>query len=606
MRKKYVLLTLTAFIAVIDIIFVLISSYFSHENFEAHLKTEAQQNFTTLDVALEQTYTDLMLVASLYAHNAKIQNLFYEGVKAVKAEGGGPGGAEAKKWRDKLFDEVGESWLKASKDFRIRQLHFHLGPGSTSYLRVHRKDKFGDNMDDVRFTIVETNATHQNQFGFETGRVYSGLRGVVPMFATDPQTGERVHTGALEAGTSFSKIIEILDDGLDASFTVLLTRDHIKETMWPEALERVFGTTRPDCRCVIEATSRDGVEELIRNIPFNPDGRPSFDAPYIVKMGSTTYAATFFPLYDFLHKKDPTRKNVGAVLVWEDITQDLAELDEQLWITILYAVTGFVILEIMLLIAFRAATRRLEDMVHERTQELSDLNQKLSHEVAVKNRFFSIIAHDLRSPFTTLLGMTRLIEEYVDTRDRTKLKSFAGHVNQAGEHFFELLQGLLEWSRHQMEKDDLEKTAFSLSGLVDDVIGALNSSAKEKAVTIDNTIDGVGAHADYHMISTVVRNLVANAIKFVDHGGRIVIAADEHPDHIEVRITDNGMGMDADIIPKLFRIDEKITTRGTEGELGTGLGLPLCKDMVDRHGGTIQAANNPDGGASFTFTLPKG
>ena len=605
MRRKYVLLTLTAFIAVIDITFVLISSHFSHENFKANLKTEAELNHTTLNIALEQTYTDLMLVASLYANNTKIQNLFLEGVKAVKAEGGGPGGAQTKYWRDKLFDEVGESWLKASKDYRIRQLHFHLGPGSTSYLRVHRKQKFGDNMDDVRHTIVETNASQAPQFGFETGRVYSGIRGVVPMFAFDPELGKRVHIGALEAGTSFSKIIEILDKSLDASYTVLLTREHIKKTMWPEAIDRVFGTTRPDCRCVIEATSRNGVEDLIRQIPFNADGRPTFRQPYSVKLDGRMYAATFFPLYDFLHKKDPSRKNVGAVLVWEDITDDLNALAEQQWITIVYAVFGFIILEIMLLIAFRAATRSLKVMVDERTHELSELNAKLSHEVAVKNRFFSIIAHDLRSPFTTLLGMTRLIEEYVDNQDRAKLKTFAGHVNQAGEHFYELLQGLLEWSRHQMEKDDLEKTVISLSGLVDDVIAALNSSAKEKAVAIHNDIGEEFVHADYHMISTVVRNLVGNAIKFVDHGGRICISAHEHANHVEVRITDNGMGLDEDIIPKLFRIDEKITTRGTEGELGTGLGLPLCKDMVNRHGGTITAANNPDGGARFTFTLPK-
>ena len=293
------------------------------------------------------------------------------------------------------------------------------------------------------------------------------------------------------------------------------------------------------------------------------------------------------------------------MLVWEDITQDLAELDHQLWITIVYAVSGFVILEIMLLVAFRTATRRLEHLVDERTVELSGLNEKLSHEVAVKNRFFSIIAHDLRSPFTTLLGMTRLIEEYVDTQERNKLKSFAGSVNQAGEHFYQLLQGLLEWSRHQMDGDELNATDFALQKLAEDVTNALTHSAKEKGIVIEAEIDDILLHADYQMISTVLRNLIANAIKFVEPDGHIHVSAKETDHDVVIRVRDNGLGLDVDVIPRLFNIDEKVTTLGTAGERGTGLGLPLCKDMVQRHGGTIEAANNPDGGACFTITLPK-
>ncbi|MCW8916352.1 MAG: ATP-binding protein [Magnetovibrio sp.] len=604
MNKKIVLLTLSVLIALIDFVFILINYHFSHENFEANLKAEAEQNISTLNVAMNQTYSDLLMVASLYAKNPKIQNLFYNGVKSVTAEGGGPGKEQAHYWRQKLFDEIGESWLAASKEFRIRQLHFHIGPGSTSYLRVHRATKYGDNMDNVRHTIVATNETKQPQTGFETGRVYSGLRGVVPMFATNPGTGEKIHTGALEAGTSFSKIIEILDASLGTAYTILLNRDHIEQAMWPEAIKKVFGEVKQNCNCVIEATSRTGVDEILKQVSFDKNFLPELYTPLMVQLGDQTIAATFFPLRDFLGQKYSQRKDIGTVLIWNDATQQLSDLKRQQWVSILYGVFGFIVLELMLFGAFTLVTRRLECLVDQRTRDLHNLNKQLSHEVTVKNRFFSIIAHDLRSPFTTLLGMTRMIERYVDTHDRDQLKKFAGHVNDVGEHFFELLQGLLEWSNDQMNKGSINKTTFNAHDLVDETITSLSYSAREKDVKISNTVDDINIHADSNMIKTVMRNLIANAIKFVNHNGQINICSETNAIHTTIHVTDNGIGLDEYVISKLFRIDEKVSTLGTEGERGTGLGLPLCKEMIERHGGIIEATNIPHGGARFSFTLP--
>lgn len=604
MKRKHVLLALSVFIAVIDITFVYINYRFSHENFHANVQAEARRNHVTFNVALDQMYTDLLMVATLYAQSPKIQNLFYNGMTAVREEGGGAGGETADYWRKKLFDEVGTGWLAASQQYRIRQLHFHLGPGSTSFLRVHRADKFGDNMDDVRHIISEVNRTQENNTGFETGRVYSGLRGVVPVFATDNGTGEQVHVGALEAGTSFSKIIEILDDGLGAAFSVLLTREHIQEAMWPSAQEKIFGKMDADCRCVVEATSRPGVENLLRKIPFI-DGRPTLETPYMIEIGDSTFAATFYPLRDFLGQKDPDRKNVGAVLIWQDVTQALADLDEQQWVNVYFAIFGFIILEILLFGAFAVVTRNLERVVKQRTLALKDVNETLEHEIEIKNRFFSIIAHDLRSPFNTLLGMTRMLEGYVDLNDKSKVQKYAGQVRNAGEQFYQLLQGLLEWSSHQMSNGSVEAEAFSLHEIVDETLAVLSPLAINKGIQVNNMVGQHDLISDRTAIDTVLRNLVSNATKFVRPDGQIDIDSRDDGDFIAIEVTDNGIGLAGVDIDALFSIDQKTTTTGTDGELGTGLGLPLCKDLVEQIGGTIKAEDLNGQGARFTFTIPK-
>ncbi|MBF0247089.1 MAG: hypothetical protein HQL36_03305 [Alphaproteobacteria bacterium] len=614
MKKSYVLLSLSVTIAVIDILFVYINYIFSYDNLHANLKTEAERNHAAFNVTVDQMYTDLLMVATLYAENHTIQELFHNGVKAVREEeptGRGPGGEKAKHWRDKLFDEVGHSWLEASKKFRIRQLHFHLGPGSTSFLRVHSQTKFGDNMDNVRFTIAEANRTLEPQTGFETGRVYSGLRAVVPMFATDPVSGERIHTGALEAGTSYSKLIENLEGGLGAAFTVLLTKEHVRSAMWESAIRKVFGETDLPCNCVVEATSRSGVVDILNTYPYKPDGTPHLGVPKLVKANGRTVAATFFPLRDFQGGLDPSRPNAGSVLVWDDVTDVLKGVERQQQINIAYGILGYLFLETLLVLAFWTVTRHLQNLVDERTRELSEsverernLNDQLKHEINVKNRFFSIISHDLKSPFTSLLGMTRMMKDLASKGSTDKMVTFAGHIHNEGERFYHLLQGLLEWARHQMAGEHAEFTVFPILDAVLHAEDALATPIRDKNVRLSHAVGRLRVLADVDMTNTVMRNLISNAVKFVHAGGEITIAANETDRSVVLTVTDNGVGIPEAVVDKLFSIDVKSTTPGTGGETGTGLGLPLCKDLVERMNGTIKAENT-GGGARFIVTLPK-
>ena len=232
-------------------------------------------------------------------------------------------------------------------------------------------------------------------------------------------------------------------------------------------------------------------------------------------------------------------------------------------------------------------------------QELEKLNQE-------KNKFFSIIAHDLRSPFTALLGFSSLLVERVDKLEPAKIRDFATHINDAGNRVFSLLENLLEWSRLQMDRISVEPTLFPIGDVVGKTLDVLKPVATEKNIRLVENEQTVFAYADPNMVDAVIRNLVNNAIKFTPEGGAITISYDLDADAqcARINVTDTGVGMDAERAAKLFNIAENVSTQGTQGEPGTGLGLLMCHELVERNHGRIDVKSTPGQGSTFSFTLP--
>ncbi len=242
----------------------------------------------------------------------------------------------------------------------------------------------------------------------------------------------------------------------------------------------------------------------------------------------------------------------------------------------------------------------------ELAEKEASLNAKLKYEVDIKNRFFSIIAHDLKSPFTSLLGMTQLMSQMADGFSKEKLVEYANNVNEAGERVFELLQNLLEWSRLQMDGDRMEIKIIPLDGLARESIDILKPIALEKDIRLINKIKKTAAFADPDMVRTVIRNLVANSLKFTPPGGSVEVTSKIQGDMVQITVSDTGVGISDEQIEKIFSLDKKTSTTGTAGEKGTGLGLPLCKDMLERNGGRIWVESTIGKGSKFHFTLPTG
>ncbi|NJO16196.1 MAG: response regulator [Thioploca sp.] len=256
----------------------------------------------------------------------------------------------------------------------------------------------------------------------------------------------------------------------------------------------------------------------------------------------------------------------------------------------------------------------LECQVKERTAELEaqkiELQQKNAqlHELnASKDKFFSIISHDLRSPFQALLGYSQLLEETLETASKDEIISDIKRLQKTVEQLYALLENLLTWSTIQRGIIKYHLQELELDKVVESNLDLFTPKAEQKQITLKNSITkGLIVYADSNMLNTILRNLISNALKFTPTGGIVEILTRSHYEtDIEITVSDSGVGIKPEDISKLFHIDMQYTNTGTDGEQGTGLGLNLCKDLVEKNGGTIWLESEVGKGTNFKFTLPK-
>ncbi len=237
---------------------------------------------------------------------------------------------------------------------------------------------------------------------------------------------------------------------------------------------------------------------------------------------------------------------------------------------------------------------------------LEKSQEKLKEANRSKDRFFSILAHDLKGPFQGLLGYADIIKRDADALSKDEIKDFASELYDSAKRLFRMLENLLEWSRLQRGTIKIEPSKINVKQSADMTIEFLQGFARQKGVTIENLApDDLFIYADPNMFSTVVRNLVSNAIKFTKNGDKITVNARKlNDDFAEISVADTGVGIKKEDQEKLFRIDVKHSTKGTNNEEGTGLGLILCKEFVEKNGGEIWVESELGKGSTFSFSLP--
>lgn len=226
---------------------------------------------------------------------------------------------------------------------------------------------------------------------------------------------------------------------------------------------------------------------------------------------------------------------------------------------------------------------------------------------ATKDKFFSILAHDLRNPLQVLLFAADLLHNDYDVMNDENRKKCAQGFYENTKHISSLLENILEWAQSQSGNIQIRPTEIDLALLVEECLGLSKESAQKKEIGLTSKIEpGVLVYADKNMIHTVLRNLLANAVKFTHPGGDVSVdaALSAQGNEVEISVTDNGIGIPAQDLDSLFRIDVRKSTKGTLDEKGTGLGLILCKEFVEKNDGTISVTCKPTGGTSFKFTLP--
>ena len=282
------------------------------------------------------------------------------------------------------------------------------------------------------------------------------------------------------------------------------------------------------------------------------------------------------------------REEVIGVVVMQDYENEEAISDEEL------SMVEFISDQIGIAMD-RIISRR--DLV-ESEKQLREVN-------AAKDRFFSILSHDLKNPFITINGYLEILQEDYDTLTDEEIKTYLKHISTASEKTFELLLTLLTWSRSQRGEIEVNKSKTFVVELVNESLAPLWETAKKKSITINVKADNdMIVFVDKFMIETVLRNFISNSIKFTKEHGTVFVETKSDDESVEIIVRDTGIGMDKEKIEKLFRLDVKVTSKGTNDEEGTGLGLILCKEFVEKNNGVISVESVQGKGSKFVVKLP--
>lgn len=289
-------------------------------------------------------------------------------------------------------------------------------------------------------------------------------------------------------------------------------------------------------------------------------------------------------------------------------------------------ILGFVLMTSLILVILRsffqkrkanAILRKQKLQIEEKNAELTLQKEEIENVAfelekanKTKDKFFSIIAHDLRSPFNALLGFSDILLKSHTTIDEKERETLIKYIHESSIKTYRLLENLLTWAWCQTGIIKFSTEIINLSVLITETSSLLEESAQHKEIKLLlNAEKDLSIKADKNMIGTVIRNLVFNAIKFTPKGGTIIVKSqkvvdENNQEFAEISIKDNGVGIPCDIQSKLFTISENVTTKGTEEETGTGLGLILCKEFVDKHKGEIWVESEVDKGSEFLFRIP--
>lgn len=254
-----------------------------------------------------------------------------------------------------------------------------------------------------------------------------------------------------------------------------------------------------------------------------------------------------------------------------------------------------------------------EEIMKKHAEDLEVLNTRLAGSEkdlrelnAAKDKFFSIISHDLRSPFMPLLQFSKMLWKDFDSMKPSQIREYAQGINRNARRLYALIENLLEWSRIQTGRMSFQPSLINVGEIVTENIELLGETAAKKNISLVNKIGGnITAYADRYHVNCVIQNLICNGIKFTNPGGEVVVSAAESDGKLNISVCDNGVGMDDEIKSAIFCIDKYHSTLGTAREKGSGLGLILCKELVEKNGGAITVESGPGSGSTFSFTLPK-
>jgi two-component system sensor histidine kinase/response regulator len=363
---------------------------------------------------------------------------------------------------------------------------------------------------------------------------------------------------------------------------------------------------------LIEATSGEQVLHIVSERSIDlilmdvmMPGMDGFETARLIKNRPKT---TNIPII-FISAYDPTQKLLEKGIAAGGYDYLTKPIDDNQLVYRLKMYLRFIRHEYLMNLHLRELNQKLIEEIEERktTEHNLQISQnELKAANASKDKFFSIIAHDLKNPFNGIIGLSSLLIDDYDSFPVEEQKEFIRNIRNTAENTFRLLQNLLEWSQTQTGKIHFEPVQFPLTSITTEIVDLVKTSAENKNIILRSAISPeIEVFADKNMIHTVIRNLLLNAVKFTKSGGRILLTARNTGNMVEISVTDNGVGISPENFKKLFCIDCNMISYGTNGEQGTGLGLILCKEFIEKNAGTIRVESELGLGSTFTISIPE-
>jgi signal transduction histidine kinase len=246
-----------------------------------------------------------------------------------------------------------------------------------------------------------------------------------------------------------------------------------------------------------------------------------------------------------------------------------------------------------------------QQFIEEQAKKLEQANEELKKLNSSKDKFFSIISHDLRGPFQNILGFSEILSDSYADMDDTQKKDIAENINVSTKRVYNLLENLLKWSASQINSISYIPDTIDIEDIISESIHILKDIAARKKIGINfSKIEVEKVYADREMVKTIVRNLIGNALKFTLSGGSVDIEVTKTDKFAHISVRDTGIGMDKKYMQSLFSIEKMESRAGTENERGSGLGLILCREFVEKNGGKLTVESKKGTGSTFSFTLP--
>ena len=539
---------------------------------------------------LEKQYKGVLNTFNSTANLIFRETINTQKISVIFAQAYSSDSSQKKEIRNRIYQELLQTF-KNIKAANYRQLHFHL-PNNESFLRFHKPQIYGDDLTQVRFSIVETNRNKTNISCFEVGKTYHDYRNVFPLFSN------KKHIGSVEISFSPYAVAQQLCNEEKIEYSFVLKREAIaKENLNYHNLTYKncilnSGYVFEEPKNTLESCNATYLNQIKDLTDF--DSRKTIQQAMNAQKNFSTYTfvgdsclvLSFYPVNDF------RGNHVGYFFSVENDNV----LPHMLYSHKIQIIISVIVLFIVIgILAYAFITK---DIINKQRKKLQNLNSSQNH-------FFSIIAHDLRSPFNAIIGFGELVQEAIDNELQDQSRAFIRQLNEASEKAFILLENLLQWSRSQSGRITLKPADFDISELAKDVLSLNALRAREKQIQLQNEIkEGTFVFADENTIGTVVRNLVSNAIKFTEEGGQVVLYTKQEHDTIIFSVKDSGIGISEEDLLSLFTFNPEREKAGTHAERGTGLGLIVSKDFVERNAGEIWVESKLNSGSVFSFSLP--